>query len=238
MEVIAEEQNRLTKGSKMLGQGIYTLAEVSSLTEIHPSRVRAWFRTRPDGAGRGPVFQADYAPVKGEYAYSFLDLIDVLVAGQFRDRHNVSMTVVHKAHTVLQKELSTKHPFCHADLYTDGKRIFSLAAKEVGEPILVEVVSRLQFFLHVREKLDHIDYSEVTKLACRWNIAEGVIIDPAVSMGKPTICETGLTTHVMANQYYANRENADIVADLYGVCANDVINAVKFEHFFMRRRVA
>jgi len=222
----------------MLGQGIYTLTEIANLTEIHPSRVRAWFRTRPDGAGCGPVLQADYAPVEGEYAYSFLDLIDVLVAGQFRDRHKVGMSVVRKAHTVLQNELSTKHPFCHADLYTDGKRIFSLAAKEVGEPILTEVVSRQQFFLHVREKLDRIDYSEVTQLACRWNIAEGVMIDPTIGMGKPTICQTGITTHVMANQYYANRENADIVADLYGVCSEDVIKAVRFEDFFMRRRVA
>lgn len=222
----------------MLGKGIYTVAEISRLTRMHPSRIRSWFGPRPDGAGRGPVLGSDYAPVDGDYAYSFLDLIDVFVAGQFRDRHRVAMSVVRKAHSVLQNELDTTHPFGHVDLYTDGRRIFSLAAKAVGEPILSDVVSRQQFFLHIREELEHIDYSEITRLACRWNIAKGVVVDPLVSMGKPTISSTGIATHVVAGQYYANKENAALVADLYGVRDKDVLNAVDFEKWYMSRQVA
>lgn len=223
---------------KMIGEGIYTLAEVSRLTEVHPSTVRTWFKGRPDDAGRGCIFQSDYPPVGRDFAVSFLDMIDVLVAGQLRLRHHVPMWMVRQAHKVLQKELGTKHPFCHSDLYTDGRRVFISAANTLGEDRLHDVVSRQQFFAHIKEKLDRVVYSESTKHACQWRLAKGVILDPSISMGKPIIENTGVTTYVIANQYFANKENASLVADLYEITENNVLNAVKFERIYGRRRVA
>lgn len=140
----------------MLGNGIYILAEIAKLTKMHPSTISSWFRRRPDNSGHGPLFDSDYLPVEGDYAYSFLDLIDVLIVGQFRNDHKVPMQVIRKAHNILQRDLNTKHPFCRGDLYTDKKRIFNLAVSEVGEKILSDVVSRQQFFTHIMEKLDLI----------------------------------------------------------------------------------
>jgi uncharacterized protein (DUF433 family) len=222
----------------MLGQGVYTVAEVSRLTDLHPNRVRSWFKQRSDGSGCGPIFDSDYQPVDGDYAVSFYDLIDVLVAGAFRDQFRVPMQVVRRAHALLQERLDTKHPFCHSDLYTDGRNIFLYAANELKEEVLSEVVSRQQFFLHVRERLHHIDYHEITKLARRWRIAKGVVVDPLVSMGKPTVENSGVTTYVIANQYEANARDGVLVADLYGVSQNDVANAVTFEKWYRRRYAA
>ena len=95
----------------MLGQGVYTVAEVSKLTELHPSRVRSWFRPRSDGSGVGPVFKSDYQPVGDDYAVSFFDLIDVLVAGTFRDRFNVPMGVVRRARYVVTGTAWNEAPF-------------------------------------------------------------------------------------------------------------------------------
>ena len=222
----------------MIGEGTYTLAEVSRFTEVHPSTVRTWFRGRPDGTGRGSVFRSDYPPVGSDYAVSFLDMIDVLVAGQLRLRYRVPMWIVREAHEMLQKELRTKHPFCHSDLYTDGRRIFISAASKLGEEKLHDVVSHQQFFVHIKEKLDHIVYSESTKHACQWRLTKGVILDPSISMGKPIIENTGVTTYVIANQYFANKKSAALVADLYQVTEKDVFNAVKFEQIYGRRHVA
>ena len=222
----------------MLGQGVYKLSEVSRLTGMYPSRVSYWFKRRSDGVGRGPIFESDYQPVEGDFAVSFLDLIDILVASQFRDQHNVPMQIVRRAYNVLQEELNTKHPFCHSDLYTDGRRIFKLAADKLGEEKLSDVISRQQFFLHIKEKLDHIDYSEITKLAARWRIAPGVVIDPLINMGKPIIENTGVTTYIVANQYYANMKNTILVADLYELSETDIINAVKFEEWYRQRYAA
>ena len=222
----------------MIGKGVYTLAEVSRLTELHPSTVRTWLKYRSDSVGYGPIFQSDYQSVGGDYAVSFLDLIDVLIAGQFRGRHKVPMRIVRRAHELLQEELDTKHPFCHSDLYTDGKRIFLLAANQLNEDKLSDAISHQQFFLHIKEKLKHIDYSEINKLARRWRIANGVVIDPSISMGKPTIENTGVTTYVIANQYYANRKNSALIADLFKVSEKDILNAVNFEQSHGKQRVA
>jgi uncharacterized protein (DUF433 family) len=222
----------------MLGQGVYTVAEVSKLTDLHPSRVRSWFRQRSDGSGFGPVFESDYQPVDGDYAVSFLDLIDVLVVGTFRDQFHVPMRVVRRAHRLLQDRLGTKHPFCLSDLYTDGKSIFLLAANQLNEKILSEIVSRQQFFLHIKEKLHHIDYNEISRLARRWRITDGVVVDPAVCMGKPTVAKTGVATYVVANQYYANHKDSGLIADLYGIGEQDVANAVAFEKWYRRREAA
>jgi len=222
----------------MIGQGVYTLAEVSKLTEMNPARVRTWFKSRSDGIGHGPIFQSDYQTVDKDFAVSFFDLIDVFVASQFRDEHNVPMRVVRNAYSLLQKELDTKHPFCRSDLYTDGKHIFIYAANKLGNKKLSEVVSHQQFFPHIKEKLGHVDYSDTTKLARLWRIAEGIVIDPSISMGKPTIAKTGVTTYVIGNQYYANAENSALIADLYEISENDVVNAVKFEQKYGQKRVA
>ena len=222
----------------MIGQGVYTVAEVSRLTEMNQSRVRSWFKHRSDNTGHGPIFESDYQPVDGDYAVSFLDLIDVLVAGQFRDQHNVPMRIVRRAHSLLQEELKTEHPFCHSDLYTDGKRIFQYAATNLGAGRLSDVISHQQFFLHIKEKLSHIEYSEITRLADKWRIANGIVINPAISMGKPTIEKTGVTTFVIANQYCANMNNSALVADLFEINESDVINAVEFEQRYGLQRVA
>lgn len=222
----------------MLGQGSYILAEVSRLTGMHYSRVRSWFKQRVDGSSCNPIFVSDYDPAGDDYAVSFLDLIDVLIVEQLRDHHHVPMRVVRRAHTVLGEELRTKHPFCHSDLYTDGKRIFNCAANRLDEEILSDVISRQQFFIQIKEKLAHLDYNKISSLACRWRIAKGVVIDPLVCMGKPTIEKTGITTHVIANQFYANGKDSALVADLYGIGEKDVANAVKFEQRYEHRDAA
>jgi uncharacterized protein (DUF433 family) len=222
----------------MLGEGVYIVSEIARLTEMNPARVRSWFKPRSDGLGRGPVFESDYAIADGDFAVSFLDLIDVLVVGQFRDRYRIPMSTIRKAYTLLQQELSVKHPFCHGELYTDGKRIFHCIANKAGDPKLSEVISHQQFFLYIKQALDHIEYSPITQLAKRWRIAKGVVIDPTISMGKPTIADTGLTTFVAANQYHANSGDSALVADLFCISEQDVMNAVQFEKWYRDRQAA
>lgn len=222
----------------MLGKGVYTIAEVSKLTQMNYNRVRSWFKPRTDGKGQAPIFHSDYKEVDGDFAVSFYDLIDVLVAGQFRDKYSLSMKTIRRAYQVLQDDLQTPHPFCHFNLYTDGKTIFHEAADEIDDKSLKEVVSKQYFFHHIKEKLDSIDYCQATKLAERWNISIGVTIDPLVSFGKPTVENTRILTYVLANQYYANNKNVNLVSELYGVSNQDVKNAVKFQNRYKGKSAA
>ena len=106
-----------------LGRGIYRIADVARYTRIPYSTVRSWFKS-------SGVLQSDYVEIDGVFSVSFLDMIDAVMAQKFREL-GVSMPTVRKAYSALKEQLASEHPFCHEKLFTDGKRIFHLAAEKV-----------------------------------------------------------------------------------------------------------
>jgi len=201
------------------------------------STVRAWFKPRADGKGKGPLLVSDYKPVNGDYAVSFLDLIDVYVARFFRNC-NVPLPVIRRAFDVLRTDLDTKHPFAHAELCAGDGRIIRKSATTSGATELIDVISKQKWFSEMQGWLRQLDYDELTKMATRWRIAEGVVVDPKLGFGKPVVTATGVTTFVLANQYHANGRNAELVADLFSVTPSDVTNAANFEAARRRRAAA
>jgi uncharacterized protein (DUF433 family) len=212
----------------MLGEGAYRLSEAARYAGVPLATVRSWFKVRSDGLGRGPVFKSDFPMIEGDYAVSFLNLIEIYVARFFRNE-GVKPPVLRRAHEILQAELGTTHPFAHASLGTDGRRII----QRMEETSLVDAVSKQHFFGQMY--LDKIMYSPATRLAEAWEIADGVTINPSVSFGKPVIEHTGVTTFVVANQFKANRGNAELVASLFDLLEADVLHAVHFENGLKRR---
>lgn len=220
----AIERSELPK----LGLGVYTLAEAARLTEAPVTTVRSWFRGRSDKHGRGPVFDSDYAQIDGDFAISFLDLIDVLVAGRFRAA-GVSMARVRESEARLQDDLATDHPFAHACLYTDGRRVIVEMSDSLREKILYDALSKQMFFDELKEHLKRIEYDPISHLAKKWRIADGVVVDPSVCFGKPVVRDTGVATAVLARQFTANDHNEVLVADLYGLTPEEVLAAAEFE---------
>ena len=214
----------------MIGQGIYSLADVARLTGLPSATVRSWFKWRSDGAGKGPMFQSDYAVVENETAVSFLDLIDSYVAKYFRDRE-VPPAIIRKAYLALQAKLNTRHPFAHASLCVGDGRIIMETSGE-----LVDAINDVKWFPQMKDCLDKIEYEG--PLAARWHIAKGIIVDPAFSFGQPVIEDTSITTFVLANQFEANQKDAALVSWLFQVKAADVMNAVVFEQSMIAHRRA
>ncbi len=212
----------------MVGEGAYPLAEAARYAGLPAATVRSWFKPRPGGRGRGPLFRSDLPPVNGDYAISFLNLVEAYVARFFRTE-GVRPDRLRRAHELLQVELGHSHPFAHADLRTDGKRIILATAD--GD--LRDVISRQHFFAQM--KLGRFTFSPTSRLAVHWHIGDGVVIDPRVSFGKPVARGSGVTTYVLANQFRANGGNATMVADLYDVTDADVRHAVRFEDNHRRR---
>ena len=212
----------------MLGRGVYRMSEIAKYAQLPTQRVRSWFTTKPYGMRGGPLFFSDYSIVDNQYAGSFLDLIDVFVAGRLRES-GVSMSRIRLVYEKLEEELDTVHPFAHSKFYTDGKAVITLAADGLGDEQLRDVLAEQYLFLESTSFLHSIDYDAKSDLATRWRIAHGVQIDPALSFGKPVVAGTGVSTYVLANQFEANGRDAGLVADLFSVTEKDVMNAVDFE---------
>ncbi len=213
----------------ILGNGVYSYKEAARLTGLKPTRVYEWFRGRPTKPGRPAVFAGDYAPVEGNYAISFLDLIDVLVAGHLRN-HGVKLQVVCKAYKRLQRDLGTTHPFCHKKLATDGTVVLIESVDGAGSKEFADVLTGQGIFKSIIEPfLKTIDYDNLKLLASRWRIRKGVVIDPGRCFGAPIVAAAGVPTGILANSYEANSRNAEQVAEFYNVDPDDVFVAVNFE---------
>jgi uncharacterized protein (DUF433 family) len=213
----------------ILGHGIYNLPEAARLTGLRPQRVREWFDGRPKTQVRKPVFRSDYLSIGGDRAISFYDLIELFVAGQLRDR-GVSLQSLRKVHKRLQADLGTRHPFCRQEILTKHGQIFTLGLDEQGRSEMVEVLTRQRVFPDILLPfLKRIDYDEATAMAQRWCIANLVVIDPAICLGKPIVDGVGIATAILSASYEANDKNAELVADWFRVHTKHVIAAVEFE---------
>ena len=213
----------------ILGHGIYNLSEAARLTSLKPQRVREWFHGRSKTQVLKPVFRSDYQSVGGDRAISFYDLIELFVAGQLRDR-GVSLQSLRKVHKRLQTDLKTRHPFCRQEILTKHGQVFTLGLDELGQNEMIEALTRQRVFPDILLPfLKRIDYNEATAMAQRWCIADLVVIDPAICLGKPIVEGVGIATAILAASYEANENNAELVADLFRVHAKHVIAAVEFE---------
>lgn len=212
---------------ELVGTGIYSYSEAALLTGLKQRRVRRWF-----GAdGRDPVFREAFQSKKGRSAIDFLDLIDVLIAGKLRDE-GVSFDVLHKVYKNLRDKFNTPHAFCFRDIWTDGRTVFLKHLAESGDEKLVDMEHRQHVLTAVIQPyLDQIVHDPDTLLAQKWNIWDGVIVDPLMNFGWPTIAGTGLSTLMLASEYEANGQDESKVSSIFEVPSEAVLRAVDFQRF-------
>lgn len=213
----------------VLGRGVYSLTEAAKLTHLRPSRVRAWFRPLENRAGVG-VFQSDYPSVGDDRAISFLDLIEVYIAGRLREADPpVSLQHIRKVHKKLSIDTGKPHPFCEREIYHSKGTIFTRPLNDTSGPVIEPLTSQTYINSVIMPFLEKIEYDHITNLARLWHIAEGVVVDPSRSFGKPIVSEVGIATRVLSASYEANGRDAARVAEWYEIKPEHVIAAVRFE---------
>jgi len=213
-----------------LGVGIYTMADVARYARMHYNTVQSWFRSRG-------VMDSDYEEVDDAFTVSFHDLLDTLIAHQFRKR-KVQMKTVRRAYNILSDELGTPHPFCHRDLYADSRRIIIKVGGLIGSQDFQDAISKQYLFTELKEQLHNVSYAVMTKLAEKLELSEGVELNPRIAMGQPVLVGTGVTTHVVNSAFIANGYDREFVASLFGISGHQVSYAVKFEGEIRRKSAA
>jgi len=209
----------------ILGSGLFTYAMAGSLTRLRPGRVKDWFTTNE----RGQFIHGDYeGVVSGAGSISFLDLIDVLVAGTLRE-NGLSLQRVRKVYNEVRKT-SGPHPFARNELLTDGKLVFLREHLSKRYVRLLDVLNRQQVFDNfIYPYLRNVAYDEATRLAVEWRIREGVVVNPRIALGRPVVAGTGVTTNSIQRAFAANNERHGLVAAMFGIQEEQVRLAVEFE---------
>lgn len=210
----------------IIGHGAYTFSDAAKFTRLRTTRVREWFRSNK----RTPVFESDYDDQTQQQIISFMDLVEVFVAGQLRE-NGISLQTIRKVHAALKAQWKVKHPFSREELCTSGKKVFYVGLDEAGRDEVREVLSKQRVFPEIIHPfLKHLDYDSAHSMALRWRIARGVEIDPAICFGQPIVSHAKIPTHILSTAYVANGEQVDVVADWYGVSTEDVQAAIDFEN--------
>jgi uncharacterized protein (DUF433 family) len=228
---------------KLLGVGIYSRAEVARLLRLSPSRVSSWVRgyryawgpkERRRHGQQPAVVKTDIPTIDGSLSISFLELVELFVVKQFRDK-GIPLQTVRVAWNHAAQAFQTSHPFADRRVFTDGGAIFMALRDDELWPDLLEVSSRREPFQIVagpilRQSFDEIEFDDRTELARRWwpgGRGVPVVLDPAIAFGAPVIPGTRVPTAIIAR--YAETRAIDVVADAFELPSDQVSAAVEFE---------
>jgi uncharacterized protein (DUF433 family) len=127
--------------------------------------------------------------------YSFSDLISLLVARELMLK-GVLLHKVKDAEAWMRNDLSIDRPFVREDIETDGVEVFYLKGKIAGQVEAASLRGQQALVEPIKDRLKSVSYSGGR--ATRWTPARGVVVDPRVQFGAPTVEGTGIPTEAVA----------------------------------------
>jgi len=211
-----------------LGKGIYSIPDAAAILHMPVNKVRTWVKKYWE-----LEFVKDLNNYGGytwgeqrEKAFNFLTLIEIIAVDSFREI-GVSFTNIKLAHVQLSDILGTPYPFAHAELMSDGKRVFF----ELDTSLLeLDKKQQFSFTKLVAPYCKKIDFQEKTNLAERyWPLGKdhNVVVDPLHSFGQPIITGTNTTAEAVMNMLKAG-ESMELIASVYEVNRKDVEDVQAF----------
>ena len=205
----------------------YTVPEAAHYLGLPSSTVRYWSAGR--GAYKALIKPTDNPPL----LLSFLNLVELHLLAAMRRKHQVSMPNVRRAIVYLEGEFHTAHPLLAKELETDGLDIFihqygqliniskdgQIAMRRIMEAALKRIERDnnnipIKLYPFTRQQID--------------GAPSVIIIDPAVSGGRPVIAGRGLATGIIAERYKVGESIEDLAYD-YDCTEAEIQEAIRCE---------
>lgn len=174
----------------------------------------------------------DLADKRGR-SLSFINLVEIHVLMAIRRQHTVPLPRVRTAIDYIRREFQSTHPLANEQLETDGMDLF---ITRFGQLINISKEGQLAMRDVLRAHLDRIE-RDAGGLPIRlypftrWRgLAEPklVMIDPAISFGKPVIAGTKIPTAAIAERYKAGASILDLVGE-FGRSTIEIEEAIRCE---------
>jgi uncharacterized protein (DUF433 family) len=205
-------------------QPMYTISDAAHLAHVAPVTVRRWLHGyAPDPRypewRSPPVFGPNDATVS---LVSFLQLIEIVVASDFRKISHLKLEVVRDAHANLRTEKGIEYPFAHVELESLGDHVVrwlqgEARAQAIDAPAQFSLPGLIEQRTHemVERRLSELDFER--KLAARWYPVGKeipIVVDPLYSAGLPTVVGRGVTVGAIYRRWKADpKDNIDFIAD-------------------------
>lgn len=207
-----------------LGEGIFSVSDISFLLRLPAAKVRRWLNDFWDSR-LAEKYHQKYSWGEGrDKATNFYTLIEFYVFYQLRQA-GVGTTAIFAAHENMAKELKTCYPFASAQLLTDGKNI--LYAMADGTTIKADKSRQIAFAHIIEQFCKRIEFSE-NNLAEKFyplGKKEKIVVDPLHQFGQPTIEKTNILAQTIYNMHVAGESN-EFLARLYDLPIKNVEAAI------------
>lgn len=201
---------------------LYTVAEAAHLAHVSPTTVRNWLYGTENSEA---LFPPSRTPM-----VSFLQLIEIVVAANFRKSERVSLDRIRKAHINACEELNLQYPFAYEQLEVVGGHIVRILHTQSTAASYQAMDEPSQWTLPglVAGVKRQIKYEH--ELAAQWypaGIEVPIVIDPRITSGLPTISGRGVTVHIIRKRFLAGQDIEFIARD-FDVDKDVVEDAVRY----------
>ena len=208
---------------------MYTFSEAAHLANVSASTARNWIFGYSSGNRESmPLLTAlaNQGPM-----VSFLQLIEIVVAGRLRNVERAKYHTVYEAHENARRIFGYEYPFAHIEVESIAGHIVGWlrGSAPTGSVQSLDLPSQWTLpgnFLGIREELDY-----ERQLAARWypvGKAIPIVVDPLFSSGVPTIAGRGVTVGAIHKRFTEGRLPIDFIAQDYEIDRSLVEDAIRF----------
>jgi uncharacterized protein (DUF433 family) len=213
----------------LLGNGIYTVPDMSTILGIPYDKIRRWinsFWNDRFGSKYGQTYSWNVDLTK---AVNFYTLVEIYTFYQL-SQSGVSTHELLSAHEILSNDFNTPYPFASKkvlnQIQTDGRKVL-LDRDEEG----IYTVDRFKQYTigFIREFYKNLDF-ETDKLALRlWPLGKdkSIVCDPEYQFGQPIIAKRNLLAEVIAEMVLAG-DSIKFVAKTYNLNTNQIHDAIAY----------
>ncbi len=224
----------MTNGHETLNgwrtESMYSFSEAAHLADVSTTTVKNWlFGYSVRGRDVPPLFPSSDAAM-----VSFLQMIEIMVAGRFRKSavggKSVPFRAVRDAYLNARESSGIEYPFAHLRLEALGGHIVHFL-REGGSIASYQTLDTPEQWTMpglLRETIDQIDYQH--ELASRWfpiGRSVPIVVDPRLSTGLPVIEGRGVTVQAIRNRFMAGLR-IDFIAEDFAMDPELVETALRY----------
>lgn len=211
----------------------YGVADAARFIDVPPATLRSWVASRPRSAqtGTAPVEPLIVPADAAGRRLSFYNLVEAHVLRALRTRHDVPMKHVRPAITYAERELGIQRLLLSQEMQTAGGEIF---LEHFGHLVNLSRAGQLAIRELLAAQLERVERDSRAIPIRLYPVPRGekdarsVVIDPAVSFGRPTVAGSAIRTSVLVQRIDAG-EDVAALADDYGLSQAQVVAAAVFE---------
>lgn len=205
----------ITQIKPKVGEGIYTVRDVSTILQLPYYKVSRWMREFWDNYTFG---------IPGNKAVNFYTLIEFYTFYHLRE-NGISAQKIKKIHSRIANDLGTRYPFArkiHTDkkdiwyehlenlIKADNKKQFDL------KPLLIPFLNKVEF-----------NTDEIANRYFPLSNSRRVVVDPKLQFGQPTITGTGIKAEII-NGFFKGGESKETICKLYDLHIEQVEDAILY----------